>query len=145
MLGIFLLGSAPLLRSGVLLLMRGQYVTQQYWWRNAPIGVDVITLALGNPFNSLWGGPLRHLYARLGIDLIESGAWLGIAPMIFAGLAMRQKLTDPVVRRWVVLGSAFFVADRIAFLHEGRIRFSGPPDEARASQDPFLHEFLHAA
>jgi len=43
------------------------------------------------------------------------------------------------------LGSAFFVADRIAFLHEGRIRFSGPPDEARASRDPFLHEFLHAA
>jgi phospholipid/cholesterol/gamma-HCH transport system ATP-binding protein len=43
------------------------------------------------------------------------------------------------------LGSAFFVADRIAFLHEGRIRFTGPPAEARASQDPFLHEFLTAA
>ncbi len=43
------------------------------------------------------------------------------------------------------LGSAFFVADRIAFLHEGRIRFVGTPDEARASRDPFLHEFLNAA
>ena len=43
------------------------------------------------------------------------------------------------------LASAFFVADRIAFLHEGRIRFTGAPDEARASQDPFLHEFLNAA
>jgi phospholipid/cholesterol/gamma-HCH transport system ATP-binding protein len=43
------------------------------------------------------------------------------------------------------LGSAFFVADRIAFLHEGRIRFAGPPDEARRSADPFLHEFLNAA
>ena len=43
------------------------------------------------------------------------------------------------------LGSAFYVADRIAFLHEGRIRFTGAPDEARASEDPFLHEFLHAA
>jgi len=43
------------------------------------------------------------------------------------------------------LGSAFFVADRIAFLHEGRIRFVGSPDEARASHDPPLHEFLHAA
>ena len=43
------------------------------------------------------------------------------------------------------LASAFFVADRIAFLHEGRIRFTGAPDEARASEDPFLHEFLHAA
>jgi phospholipid/cholesterol/gamma-HCH transport system ATP-binding protein len=43
------------------------------------------------------------------------------------------------------LGSAFFVADRIAFLHEGRIRFAGSPEEARRSSDPFLHEFLNAA
>jgi phospholipid/cholesterol/gamma-HCH transport system ATP-binding protein len=43
------------------------------------------------------------------------------------------------------LASAFFVADRIAFLHEGRIRFVGTPEEARASRDPHLHEFLTAA
>jgi len=43
------------------------------------------------------------------------------------------------------LRSAFFVADRIAFLHDGRIRFIGTPDEARASDDEFLHEFLTAA
>jgi phospholipid/cholesterol/gamma-HCH transport system ATP-binding protein len=43
------------------------------------------------------------------------------------------------------LGSAFFVADRMAFLHEGLIRFVGTPDEARATRDPVLHEFLTAA
>jgi phospholipid/cholesterol/gamma-HCH transport system ATP-binding protein len=43
------------------------------------------------------------------------------------------------------LASAFFVGDRIAFLHEGRIRFVGTPEEAHASHDPFLAEFLHAA
>jgi phospholipid/cholesterol/gamma-HCH transport system ATP-binding protein len=43
------------------------------------------------------------------------------------------------------LASAFFVADRLAFLHEGQIRFIGTPEEARASPDPSLHEFLHAA
>ena len=43
------------------------------------------------------------------------------------------------------LASAFFVADHIAFLHEGQIRFSGTPDEARASTDPPLHEFLTAS
>ncbi|HEV7732931.1 MAG TPA: ABC transporter ATP-binding protein [Candidatus Binatia bacterium] len=43
------------------------------------------------------------------------------------------------------LASAFFVADRIAFLHEGRIRFCGTPEEARATTDPILHEFLTAA
>jgi phospholipid/cholesterol/gamma-HCH transport system ATP-binding protein len=43
------------------------------------------------------------------------------------------------------LSSAFLVADRIAFLYEGRIRFTGTPEEARASADPPLREFLTAA
>ena len=43
------------------------------------------------------------------------------------------------------LASAFYVADRMAFLAEGRIRFSGTPDEARASRDETLHEFLTAS
>jgi phospholipid/cholesterol/gamma-HCH transport system ATP-binding protein len=43
------------------------------------------------------------------------------------------------------IASAFLVADRIAFLADGRIRFIGSPDEARASRDPALHEFLTAA
>ncbi len=43
------------------------------------------------------------------------------------------------------LASAFFVADRIAFLHEGTIRFEGTPEEARSTADPRLREFLTAA
>jgi len=58
-------------------------------------------------------------------------------------LQRRLGLTGVVVTH--DLGSAFFVADRIAFLHDGRIRFVGPPEEARASNDPHLHEFLTAA
>jgi len=58
-------------------------------------------------------------------------------------LQRRLGLTGVVVTH--DLGSAFLVADRIAFLHEGRIRFVGPPGEARASVDPYLHEFLTAA
>jgi phospholipid/cholesterol/gamma-HCH transport system ATP-binding protein len=58
-------------------------------------------------------------------------------------LQRRLGLTSVVVTHDLV--SAFLVADRIAFLHEGRIRFTGTPDEARASRDPFLHEFLNAA
>jgi phospholipid/cholesterol/gamma-HCH transport system ATP-binding protein len=58
-------------------------------------------------------------------------------------LQQRLGLTSVVVTH--DLASAFFVADRIAFLHEGRIRFCGTPDEARASTDPHLHEFLTAA
>lgn len=58
-------------------------------------------------------------------------------------LQHRLGLTSVVVTH--DLASAFFVADRIAFLHEGRIRFCGTPDEARTSTDPHLHEFLTAA
>jgi len=58
-------------------------------------------------------------------------------------LQRRLGLTGVVVTH--DLHSAFFVADRIAFLHDGRIRFCGTPDEARAAADPALHEFLTAA
>jgi phospholipid/cholesterol/gamma-HCH transport system ATP-binding protein len=43
------------------------------------------------------------------------------------------------------LASAFYVADKIAFLYEGRIRFTGTPAEARATTDAPLHEFLTAS
>jgi phospholipid/cholesterol/gamma-HCH transport system ATP-binding protein len=43
------------------------------------------------------------------------------------------------------LASAFYVGDRIAFLYEGRIRFVGTADEARAATDAPLHEFLTAS
>ena len=43
------------------------------------------------------------------------------------------------------LASAFYVADKIAFLYEGRIRFTGTPAEAHAATDAPLHEFLTAS
>ena len=40
------------------------------------------------------------------------------------------------------LGSAFAVADRIAFLYQGRIHQAGTRDEIRHSTDPVIREFL---
>jgi len=40
------------------------------------------------------------------------------------------------------LRSAFAVADRIAFLHEGRIRQVGSTAEIRATTDPMVREFI---
>lgn len=57
-------------------------------------------------------------------------------------LQQRLALTSVVVTH--DLRSAFFVADRLAFLHEGRVAFIGTPDEARASGVAALHEFLTA-
>jgi hypothetical protein len=47
--------------------------------------------------------------ASVGIDVIESGGWLGVAPMILSALAIRHHPTDSVVRQWLVLGGVFFV------------------------------------
>lgn len=58
-------------------------------------------------------------------------------------LQRRYGLTGVVVTH--DLRSAFEVADRIAFLYEGQIRFAGTPEEARKSADPPLQEFLEAA
>ena len=38
--------------------------------------------------------------------------------------------------------SAFHVADRIAYLHEGRIYFDGSPAELQQSSDPLIRDFL---
>ena len=40
------------------------------------------------------------------------------------------------------MDSAYRVADRIAMLHEGRVRFSGTPEEIRASDDPVVQAFI---
>jgi len=38
--------------------------------------------------------------------------------------------------------SAYAIADRIALLHQGLIRFTGTPAEVRASRDPVLRQFV---
>jgi phospholipid/cholesterol/gamma-HCH transport system ATP-binding protein len=39
--------------------------------------------------------------------------------------------------------STFHVADRIAFLNEGRIYFNGTPEELKASTDPLIQDFIN--
>jgi hypothetical protein len=121
---VFLVGAAPLIWNGVGLVLSGEYVTQQYFWRSAPKGIDVATLFLGNPFHPLWGEGLQRVYGTLGIDAVETTAWLGIAPAVLAGWAARRHLgptsrnmgmtsvppgSSRVVRQWLVIGLVFFV------------------------------------
>jgi phospholipid/cholesterol/gamma-HCH transport system ATP-binding protein len=63
--------------------------------------------------------------------------------MLIRDLQRRLGLSGVVVTH--DLHCAFHVADRIAFLHEGRIAFVGTPEETRESSQPVLREFLDAA
>lgn len=57
-------------------------------------------------------------------------------------LAAKQKLGVTSVVISHDIASAFHVADRVAFLHEGRILVAGPPQEVRRSTEPALVRFL---
>jgi hypothetical protein len=109
------------------MVLRGEYVTQQYFWRSAPKGIDVATLVLGNPFHGVWGDAVQRLYESRGIDAVESTAWLGVAPVLLAAWALRRHLgaagipmdrgstapPDPEismsVRHWTIIGALFFL------------------------------------
>jgi hypothetical protein len=108
-LSTFLIVASPIVWHGALLWLHHDYVTQQYFWRSAPAGIDVATVLLGNPFNSLWGSAVRDIYRALGIDLIEWGAWLGLVPVVLAVMAIRWKGSDWSVRFWLAVGAVFGV------------------------------------
>jgi phospholipid/cholesterol/gamma-HCH transport system ATP-binding protein len=63
--------------------------------------------------------------------------------MLIRDLQRRFGLSGVVVTH--DLHCAFYVADRIAFLHEGKIAFAGTPEETRHTSHPMLREFLDAA
>lgn len=41
------------------------------------------------------------------------------------------------------MASAYFIADRITFLYQGRVEFVGTPDEVRNTTNPILQQFIH--
>jgi len=55
-------------------------------------------------------------------------------------LQRELKVTSVVVTHDIK--SAYHVGDRIAMLHEGKIIFSGSPDEVRRTDDPVIRQFV---
>jgi phospholipid/cholesterol/gamma-HCH transport system ATP-binding protein len=71
-----------------------------------------------------------------GLDPITANA----INRLIRGLQKRLGITSIVVTHDIQ--SAFQVADRIAFLYQGKIEFVGTTQEAQASREPLLREFL---
>lgn len=62
----------------------GGYVSQAYFWRSGPSGIDLATIVLGNPFHVVWGESVRALYDRFHIDAVESSAWIPFSAVALA-------------------------------------------------------------
>jgi phospholipid/cholesterol/gamma-HCH transport system ATP-binding protein len=59
---------------------------------------------------------------------------------LILSLRERMGITSVVVTH--DLASAYKVADRMAMIHEGKIIFTGTPDEIRKSRDPYIQQFI---
>lgn len=97
----------PLLLRAMRLWIDGRYVSQTYFWRSAPAGVDLATLILGSPYHALWGEPVRRLYAALHLDAIERSGWMPLSAIILSVIAMGARPRNPIVRRWTIVGAGF--------------------------------------
>jgi phospholipid/cholesterol/gamma-HCH transport system ATP-binding protein len=74
-----------------------------------------------------------------GLDPIMADAISGL----IRSLQQRMGVTSVVVTHDIP--NAYKVADRLAMLHDGRILFSGTPDETRAAGDPMVRQFIEGS
>jgi phospholipid/cholesterol/gamma-HCH transport system ATP-binding protein len=57
-------------------------------------------------------------------------------------LSLRERLQMTSIVVTHDLASAYKVADRMAMIHDGRIIFTGTPEEIRKSHDPYIQQFV---
>lgn len=74
-----------------------------------------------------------------GLDPIMSD----VINRLIRSLQTRIGVTSIVVTH--DMNSAYHVADEIAMLHEGRVVFTGTPDEARSTSDPMVRQFIEGS
>jgi hypothetical protein len=102
----FVLLTAPVWSAAGALIHSGDYVSQQYFWRSAPRGVDLATVVAGPPMHGVTGRLTSALDEHLQIDRVEQTAWLGLVVLVLVVMAcrsMRELGADG--RRWLwVLG-----------------------------------------
>jgi hypothetical protein len=106
---VALAGLLPLLARLVALGVGGDYVAPRGSWRSGPGGIDLATLGLGHPLHPLTGSFTRRIHQLLGVNSVESGAWLGLAVPALVYWAARGHWRLGEARRWLWIGGAFFV------------------------------------
>ena len=97
----------PLIAQAFSVVLSGRYVTQTYFWRSAPRGVDAIAPLMGNPFHPLYGAAVTGWYQHLGLDRIEVVGWIGIVPVIVLLTGRGKWLDTEEARRWKFVLTVF--------------------------------------
>ena len=96
----FALVSLPLIAQAFRLTLSGRYVSQTYFWRSAPRGIDALAPLVGNPFHPLYGRAVSGIYDVLGLDRIEAVGWLGVVPLVVLLMNRGQWFDTEEARRW---------------------------------------------
>jgi hypothetical protein len=106
---LLLIGAGPIVMGVGRLWFAGDYATQQYTWRNAPEGIDVVSLVAGNPFHPFMGGIARWIHQAAGINTIESTAWIGFGALLTLYAGTRHWAGQSDTRVWVWTAAVFLV------------------------------------
>ena len=108
----------PLVMGAAALIAGGDYVTPRQRWLSAPGGIEIVTLATGNPLHPFYGSMTTRLFERLGIGLIDQTAWIGLVPLLIGLCAIKVGWqTDRVSRRWWPVAGFFLLWSAGPFLH----------------------------
>ncbi|HKY21115.1 MAG TPA: hypothetical protein VJM31_07845 [Vicinamibacterales bacterium] len=102
-LAVFTVLCLPLIGQAAKLVYEGHYVSQVYFWRSAPRGVDMLAPMMGNPFHPYFGAAVSRLYEDLGLDRIEAVGWIGIVPIVVSMIGRGNWFDSEEARRWKVV------------------------------------------
>jgi hypothetical protein len=104
---VFALLLTPLIVPAWRSLSSGDYVTQTSSLKTGPHGVDLASLVLGPPFSGITGPLVRRAYQATGIDVMESSAWIGLAPILLLVMLLRRAPLTAEIRRWLAIAAVF--------------------------------------
>jgi hypothetical protein len=134
----FALICLPLIAQAFRLALSGRYVSQTYFWRSSPRGVDALAPFAGNPFHPLYGGAVSALYSDLGLDRIEAVGWIGIVPIVALLIGRGQWFDSEEARRWKSVLLVFAVWSLGPFLTIAGVDMGLPLPQALARFVPLV-------
>jgi hypothetical protein len=135
---VFAVLSLPLISQAFRLTAAGRYVTQQYFWRSAPVGVDLVSFIAGNPFHPVFGGIASFVYRTLYLDRIEGVGWLGVVPLVVLFRWRGQWGDSAEARRWKIVLAVFVIWALGPYLMAGGANLGLPLPEMLARFIPLV-------